>query len=226
MYFPYKSLKYLTLLGKWWCMPLIPELKRQKQAIWVQGQPGPHSKFQVSRATQRNPISIERKSRIWETLWGKKKNLQKSLMLFFSVSHHYHLAILLSHLSRPSKKSYFSYKKIIYSFIYLFLRKYLCFPGSLGLRNLVASVSLLECITISGTQKVTELQTHTHLCSCLGLSTLNLTFLSLYYILSAKVTQPCQYGWCCLKNQHQNLIHILQYKSLYTSFLYSYSTIS
>lgn len=115
-------------------------------------------------------------------------------MLFFSVSHHYHLAILLSHLSRPSKKSYFSYKKIIYSFIYLFLRKYLCFPGSLGLRNLVASVSLLECITISGTQKVTELQTHTHLCSCLGLSTLNLTFLSLYYILSAKVTQPCQYG--------------------------------
>lgn len=72
MYFPYKSLKYLTLLGKWWCMPLIPELKRQKQAIWVQGQPGPHSKFQVSRATQRNPISIEQKSRIWETLWGEK----------------------------------------------------------------------------------------------------------------------------------------------------------
>lgn len=116
MYFPYKSLKYLTLLGKWWCMPLIPELKRQKQAIWVQGQPGPHSKFQVSRATQRNPISIEQKSRIWETLWGEK-NLQKSLMLFFSVSHHYHLAILLSHLSRPSKKSYFSYKKL---FIHLF----------------------------------------------------------------------------------------------------------
>lgn len=126
----------------------------------------------------------------------------------------------------PPKKVTFLIKKIIYSFIYLFLRKYLCFPGSLGLRNLVASVSLLECITISGTQKVTELQTHTHLCSCLGLSTLNLTFLSLYYILSAKVTQPCQYGWCCLKNQHQNLIHILQYKSLYTSFLYSYSTIS
>lgn len=82
MYFPYKSLKYLTLLGKWWCMPLIPELKRQKQAIWVQGQPGPHSKFQVSRATQRNPISIERKSRIWETLWGEKKIFKKALCCF------------------------------------------------------------------------------------------------------------------------------------------------
>jgi hypothetical protein len=35
---------------RWWLMPLIPALRKQKQvALWVQGQPGLQNEFQVSQ---------------------------------------------------------------------------------------------------------------------------------------------------------------------------------
>jgi hypothetical protein len=40
----------------WWCMPLIPALRRQRQAdFWIQGQPGLQSEFQDSQCYTEKP---------------------------------------------------------------------------------------------------------------------------------------------------------------------------
>jgi hypothetical protein len=42
--------------GRWWCMPLIPALGRQRQAdFWVRGQPGLQSEFQDSQGYTEKP---------------------------------------------------------------------------------------------------------------------------------------------------------------------------
>jgi hypothetical protein len=41
---------------KWWCMPLIPALGRQRQVdFWVRGQPGLQSEFQDSQGYKEKP---------------------------------------------------------------------------------------------------------------------------------------------------------------------------
>jgi hypothetical protein len=42
--------------GRWWHMPLIPALRRQRQAdFWVRGQPGLRSEFQDSQGYTEKP---------------------------------------------------------------------------------------------------------------------------------------------------------------------------
>jgi hypothetical protein len=42
--------------GRWWCMRLIPALRRQRQAdFWVRGQPGLQSEFQDSQGYTEKP---------------------------------------------------------------------------------------------------------------------------------------------------------------------------
>jgi hypothetical protein len=42
--------------GQWWRTPLIPALRRQRQAdFWVRGQPGPQSEFQDSQGYTEKP---------------------------------------------------------------------------------------------------------------------------------------------------------------------------
>jgi hypothetical protein len=41
---------FFSFFWAWWCMPLIPELGRQRQVdFWVRGQPGLQSEFQDSQ---------------------------------------------------------------------------------------------------------------------------------------------------------------------------------
>jgi hypothetical protein len=55
----YKVCDYFLAIQEWWHMPLIPALRRQRQAdFWIRGQPGLQSKgsSRTARATQRNPV--------------------------------------------------------------------------------------------------------------------------------------------------------------------------
>jgi hypothetical protein len=50
------SLKMEYMGWVWWCMPLIPALRRQRQAdFWVRGQPGLQSEFQDSQSYTEKP---------------------------------------------------------------------------------------------------------------------------------------------------------------------------
>jgi hypothetical protein len=69
----------------WWCIPLIPALKRQRQAdIWVRGQPGLQSEFQDSQGYTEKPylkkkqnknkkikFDIQSNKILMQTLWFK-----------------------------------------------------------------------------------------------------------------------------------------------------------
>jgi hypothetical protein len=48
----------------WWCTPLIPALRRQRQVdFWVRGQPGPQSEFQDSQGYTEKPCLKKQKKK-------------------------------------------------------------------------------------------------------------------------------------------------------------------
>jgi hypothetical protein len=52
----YEELKKLDSSWAWWCMPLFPALRRQRQVdFWVRGQPGLQSEFQDSQGYTDKP---------------------------------------------------------------------------------------------------------------------------------------------------------------------------
>jgi hypothetical protein len=60
--------------GRWWRMPLIPALGRQRQAdLWFQGQPGLQSEFQDSQDYTEKPCLEKTKNKKKQ----KKKQKQK-----------------------------------------------------------------------------------------------------------------------------------------------------
>jgi hypothetical protein len=46
----------IEIAAWWWCTPLIPALRRQKQANLVRGQPGLQVSFRMASTTWRNPV--------------------------------------------------------------------------------------------------------------------------------------------------------------------------
>jgi hypothetical protein len=71
----YKSqvINKISSCQEWWRTPLIPALRRQKQAdFWVRGQPGLQSEFQDSQNQKKK----------------KKKNLGSQVSLLGSCNHH------------------------------------------------------------------------------------------------------------------------------------------
>jgi hypothetical protein len=61
------GLKKFREAEQWWRMPLNPALGRQKQAdLWVQGQPGLQSEFQVSQGYTKKPCLGEKNKKLRE----------------------------------------------------------------------------------------------------------------------------------------------------------------
>jgi hypothetical protein len=65
----------LQTAGWWWRTPLIPALRRQRQAdFWVRGQPGLQSEFQDSQGYTEKPCLEKQKqnqTRNLKTVWGR-----------------------------------------------------------------------------------------------------------------------------------------------------------
>jgi hypothetical protein len=86
--------------GRWWCMPLIPALGRQRQVdFWVQGQPVLQSEFQDSQGYTEKPC-LE-----------KKKKKKKSSIKIDGLSRHAQFEWPSSHPSQPKSKLHRSTEK-------------------------------------------------------------------------------------------------------------------
>ena len=69
------SFSNISGAGQWWCTPLIPALRRQRQAdFWVQSQPGVQSEFQDSQGYTEKPCHQKTKK--------PKQNKNKSISVF------------------------------------------------------------------------------------------------------------------------------------------------
>jgi hypothetical protein len=73
--------------GQWWRTPLIPALRRQRQAdLWVRGQPGLHSEFQDSQGYTEKPCLKKNKK---QTNKQKKKGKERKKMQSVSLKPHF-----------------------------------------------------------------------------------------------------------------------------------------
>jgi hypothetical protein len=79
-----KKKKKKNLAGWWWRTPLIPALRRQRQAdFWVRGQPGLQSEFQdsqdyIEKLCLKKPKNKTNKQNLFLKIWISSENLKNS----------------------------------------------------------------------------------------------------------------------------------------------------
>jgi hypothetical protein len=72
-----------SFIRAWWCMPLIPALRGQRQSdLWVLGQPGLQSEFQDSQVYTEKPcLETPKKKSSFHMLLGHHSDDERKVMI-------------------------------------------------------------------------------------------------------------------------------------------------